>query len=64
METQVKAQQAGATIEKTTAQAMGEQLDNQKKMADMIDEQQRKMQLAALSDFDLARIAAGATSIS
>ena len=64
METQVKAQQAGATIEKTTAEAMGEQLDNQKKMADMIDEQQRKMQLATLSDFDLARIAAGATSIS
>lgn len=64
METQVKAQQAGATIEKTTAQAMGEQLDNQKKMADMMDEQQRKMQLASLSEFDLARIASGATTIS
>ena len=64
METQVKAEQAGATIDKTTAQAMGEQLDNQKKMADMMDEQQRKMQLANMSEFDLARIASGATTIS
>ena len=59
METQVKAQQAGATIDKTTAQAMGEQLDNQKKMADMMDEQRRKAQLSMLSPMDLARIANG-----
>jgi len=60
METQIKAQQAGATIDKTSAQAMGEQLDNQKKMSDMMEEQQRKQQMAQLSNFDLARIASGA----
>ena len=31
-----RAQQAGATIDKTSAQAVGEQLNNQEKMADII----------------------------
>ena len=59
METQIKAQQAGATIDKTAAQAMGEQLDNQKKMSDMMEEQQRKAQLSMMSPVDLMRIANG-----
>ena len=59
METQIKAQQANAVVDKTTAQAMGEQLDNQKKMSDMIDEQQRKAQLSMMSPVDLMRIANG-----
>jgi hypothetical protein len=59
METQIKAQQANATVDKTSAQAMGEQLDNQRKMSDMIDEQQRKAQLSMMSPVDLMRIANG-----
>jgi hypothetical protein len=59
MEAQVKAQQAGATIDKTAAQTMGEELDNQQKMSDMMDEQQRKMQFSMMSPVDLARIANG-----
>ena len=59
METQIKAQQASATVDKTSAQAMGEQLDNQKKMSDMMDEQQRKAQLSMMSPVDLMRIANG-----
>ena len=59
METQIKAQQASATVDKTSAQAMGEQLDNQRKMSDMIDEQQRKAQLSMMSPVDLMRIANG-----
>ena len=59
METQIKAQQASATVDKTSAQAMGEQLDNQRKMSDMMDEQQRKAQLSMMSPVDLMRIANG-----
>ena len=59
METQIKAQQANATVDKTAAQAMGENLDNQRKMSDMIDEQQRKAQLSMMSPVDLMRIANG-----
>ena len=47
METQIKAQQANATVDKTAAQAMGEQLDNQKKMSDMMEEQMAKSRLQA-----------------
>ena len=59
METQIKAQQANATVDKTAAQAMGENLDNQRKMSDMMDEQQRKAQLSMMSPVDLMRIANG-----
>jgi hypothetical protein len=59
METQIKAQQAGATIDKTSAQAMGEQLDNQKKMSDMMEEQQRKAMQQSLSTAQLVSIARG-----
>ena len=57
METQVKAQQAGATIDKTAAQAMGEQLDNQKKMADMMEEQMLKSQIPMMSEAELINLA-------
>ena len=59
METQIKAQQAGATIDKTAAQAMGEQLDNQKKMSDMMEEQQRKAMLGSIPTAQLMDIARG-----
>ena len=64
IEAEIKAQQAGAAIDNTAAKTMGEELDNQKKMSDLMDEQMRKAQMTQLSDFDLARIASGATSIS
>ena len=57
METQIKAQQAGATIDKTAAQAMGEQLDNQKKMADMMEEQMMKSQIPFMSEAELINLA-------
>ena len=59
METQIKAQQAGATIDKTSAQAMGEQLDNQKKMSDMMEEQRRKAMLQSVPTAQLMDIARG-----
>lgn len=57
METQIKAQQAGATIDKTAAQAMGEQLDNQKKMSDMMEEQMLKSQIPFMSEAELINLA-------
>ena len=57
METQIKAQQAGATIDKTAAQAMGEQLDNQKKMSDMMEEQMMKSQIPFMSEAELINLA-------
>ena len=45
MDTQVKAQQAGATIDKTSAQAMGEQIDNQLKMNELQLERQKQQQI-------------------
>ena len=69
METQIKAQEAGATIDRTSAQAMGEELDNQEKMADMMDRQraeaermraeaQRKA-MRFMSDSEIARMQNG-----
>ena len=57
METQIKAQQAGATIDKTSAQAMGEQLDNQKKMSDMMEEQMMKAQIPMMTEAELISLA-------
>jgi hypothetical protein len=57
METQIKAQQAGATIDKTSAQAMGEQLDNQKKMSDMMEEQMMKSQIPMMTEAELINLA-------
>jgi hypothetical protein len=59
METQIKAQQAGATIDKTSAQAMGEELDNQKKMSDMMEEQRIKTMRQSMSTAQLMDIARG-----
>ena len=59
METQIKAQQANATIDHTQIKSFGDQLDNQQKMADMMDEQRRKAQMAAMSNAELMRIANG-----
>ena len=69
MDTQIKAQEAGATIDRTSAQAMGEELDNQEKMADMMDRQraeaermraeaQRKA-MRFMSDSEIARMQNG-----
>jgi hypothetical protein len=57
METQIKAQQANATIDHTQIKSFGDQLDNQEKMSDMMDEQRRKAQMAAMSNAELMRIA-------
>jgi len=59
METQIKAQQANATIDHTQIKSFGDQLDNQQKMSDMMDEQRRKSQMAAMSNAELMRIANG-----
>ena len=59
IDTQIKAEQAGATIDHTQIKSFGDQLDNQKKMSDMMDEQQRKAQLSMMSPVDLMRIANG-----
>jgi hypothetical protein len=57
METQIKAQQASATVDKTSAQAMGEQLDNQKKMSDMMEEQMMKSRIPMMSEAELISLA-------
>jgi len=57
METQIKAQQANAVVDKTTAQAMGEQLDNQKKMSDMMEEQMMKSRIPFMSEAELINLA-------
>jgi len=57
METQIKAQQANATVDKTSAQAMGEQLDNQKKMSDMMEEQMIKSRIPMMSEAELISLA-------
>ena len=53
---QVEAEKAGAVIDHTNVKAFGDQLDNQEKMSDMVDEQQRKARMAMMSDADLMRI--------
>jgi len=57
METQIKAQQANATVDKTAAQAMGENLDNQKKMSDMMEEQMMKSRIPMMSEAELISLA-------
>lgn len=62
METQIKAQQANATIDKTSAQAMGEQLNNQEKMSDMMARQRAETQRRAMrymSDSEIERMQNG-----
>jgi hypothetical protein len=69
METQIKAQQAGATIDKTSAQAVGEQLNNQEKMADIMDRQRAEAErmraeaqrraMRYMSDSEIARMQNG-----
>ena len=59
IDSQIKAQQAGATIDRTQIQAFGDELDNQAKINDMMDEQRRKAQLSMMSPADLMRIANG-----
>lgn len=59
METQIKAQQANATIDNTAAKTMGAQLDNQQKMTEIMDEERRKAQMRMMSPMDLMRIANG-----
>ena len=59
IDSQIKAQQAGATIDRTQIQAFGDELDNQAKMNDMMDEQERKAKMKAMGINDLMRIANG-----
>jgi hypothetical protein len=57
MEAQIKAQQAGATIDNTSAKTMGEELDNQKKMSDMMEEQALKARIPFMSEQELMNLA-------
>lgn len=57
MDTQIKAQQAGATIDNTSAKTMGEELDNQKKMSDMMEEQMLKSRIPFMSEAELVSLA-------
>ena len=59
IDSEVKAQQAGATIDRTEIQSFGDQLDNQAKMTDLMDEQERKARMKAMGVNDLMRIATG-----
>ena len=69
MDTQIKAQQAGATIDRTSAQAVGEQLNNQEKMADISDRQRAEAErmraeaqrraMRYMSDSEIARMQNG-----
>ena len=59
IDSQIKAQQAGATIDHTNIKAFGEELDNQAKMSDMADEAARKARMDFMSVEDLMRIANG-----
>jgi len=49
MNTQIKAEQAGATIDHTQIKSFGDQLDNQKKMSDMMNEEMAKARLQGSS---------------
>ena len=59
IDSEVKAQQAGATIDRTEIQSFGDQLDNQAKMTGLMDEQERKARMKAMGVNDLMRIATG-----
>ena len=56
---QVEAEKAGAVIDHTNIKAFGDQLDNQEKMSDMMDEQERRARMSMMSDMDLMRIVNG-----
>jgi len=47
--TQIKAEQAGATIDHTQIKSFGDELDNQKKMSDMMEEEMSKARLQGSS---------------
>ena len=57
MDTQIKAEQAGATIDNTSAKTMGEELNNQKKMSDMMEEQMLKSRIPFMSEAELVSLA-------
>lgn len=56
---QVEVEKAGATIDHTNIKALGDQLNNQEKMTEIMDEQERKSRMSMMSDIDLMRIANG-----
>jgi hypothetical protein len=57
MEAQIKAQQAGATIDHTAAKTMGEELENQQKMSDMMEEQALKARIPFMTEAELMSLA-------
>ena len=58
MEAQIRAEEAGATIDNKSARTLGEELDNQKKMNEM-QEAQRQRTIQSMSTMELERIARG-----
>lgn len=59
IKTQVEAEKAGATIDHTNTKAFGDEIDNQRKMNEMMEEERLKNEMAMMSDIDLMRIANG-----
>ena len=59
IDTQIKAEQAGATIDHTQIKSFGDELDNQKKMSDMMEEQRIKTMRQSMSTAQLMDIARG-----
>jgi hypothetical protein len=57
IDTQIKAEQAGATIDHTQIKSFGDQLDNQKKMSDMMEEQMMKAQIPMMTEAELISLA-------
>ena len=57
IQAQIKAEEAGATINMKNIESFGEQLDNQQKMAEMIADQQRAQQMEYMTTEELIALA-------
>jgi len=58
IKTQVEAEKAGATIDHTNTKAFGDEIDNQRKMNEMAEEE-RMRQIGSIPDIDIIRRANG-----
>ena len=58
MDTQIRAEEAGADVDLKNTKTLGEQINNQQKMTEMA-EKQRQAQINQLSNEELIRIASG-----
>jgi hypothetical protein len=58
MDTQIRAEEAGADVDLKNTKTLGEQINNQQKMA-LMQEKQRQRMIQSVSTMDLERIARG-----